>query len=214
MAGAHWRYTRDLTWLPGSRHLVVAGRHSGSVQPYDVSLEGGETRQITHDLSRYMGIRTSADGKTLLALQEHILATIQVATPGKGSEARTLSAGNQNRDGDSGLAWTPGGKIVHTSVHNGRFDLWEMGADGSNAQRLTSNDASLVSVQPAVSLRGDFIVFSHGDPNAQGSIWSMDMDGSNLKRLTEGRFDLLPTYRRMACGWFSHGVRAAAVGFS
>ena len=44
------------------------------------------------------------------------LATIQVATPGKGSEARILSAGNQNRDGDSGLAWTPDGKIVHTSV--------------------------------------------------------------------------------------------------
>ena len=192
VAGVHWNYIRDLTSLPGSRHLVVAGRPSGSVQLYDVSLEGGEARQITHDLSRYMGIRASADGKTLLALQEQILTTLQVATPGKESEARTLSAGNQNRDGDSGLAWTPGGKIVHTSVHNGRFDLWEMGADGSNAQRLTSNDASLVSVQPAVSLRGDFIVFSHGDPNAQGSIWSMDMDGSNLKRLTEGRFDFAP----------------------
>ena len=135
MAGAHWRYIRDLTWLPGSRHLVVAGRHSGSVQPYDVSLVGGETRQITHNLSRYMGIRTSADGKTLLALQEHILATIKVATPGKGSEARTLSAGNQNRDGNSGLAWTPDGKIVYTSVRQLR--RWPTPTSPCPSWRLT-----------------------------------------------------------------------------
>ena len=194
VAGAHWNAILDLTWLPGGPHLLVAGRPQGASgstatsQLYEVPVEGGEARQITHDLSRYIGVRASADGKTLLALQGQVLTTIQVTTPGKESEARSLSAENQSHDGQGGLAWTPDGKIVYSSVHNGRYDLWKMGADGSNSQRLTNNDASAASALPAVPLRGGFIAFYQEDRNGQGNIWRMDMDGSNLKQLTRGAF--------------------------
>jgi Tol biopolymer transport system component len=197
VAGAPWYQICDLTWLPGSRYLLVAGVPRGGAmgrpQLYQVSLEGGDLRQITFDLSRYVGVRASADGKTLLALQDQILETIEVTTPGKESETRTLSAGNQNRDGVHGLAWAPDGKIVYVSVPNGRVDLWEMGADGSNPQRLTSNDPSSASDFPAVSLRGGFIAFTQWDRNGQLSIWRMDMDGTNLKQLSQGRLDWHPT---------------------
>jgi eukaryotic-like serine/threonine-protein kinase len=199
VAAPHFRGIGDLTWLPGSRHLVVAAgtpqEASGSEatsQLYEVSLEGGEPRQITHGLADYREVRVSADGESLLALQHQTLATLQVATPGKESEARTLSAGKQNDDGQWGLAWTPYGRIIYGSVHNGHQDLWEMGADGSNPQRLTSNDASSVSTFPAVSLRGGFIAFDHPDRTGQQNIWRMDMDGGNLKRLTEGKMDEFP----------------------
>jgi Tol biopolymer transport system component len=192
VAGAHWVGMDDLTWLPGSRHLLVAGRQQGASglnQLYEVSLEGGEARQITHDLSKYTAVGVSADGKSLLALQDQTLATLQVATPGKESEAHPLSAGTQNYDGTYGLAWTPDGKIVYYSAPNGRRDLWEMGADGSNPQRLTSNDASSAFYFPAVSLDGSFITFAHEDRSGHENIWRMDMDGGNLKRLTEGKMD-------------------------
>jgi Tol biopolymer transport system component len=194
VAGPHLQDIVDLTWLPGGRHLVVAGRPgpSGPKQLYEVSLEGGEARQITHGLSEYTAVGVSADGKSLLALQHQTLATLQVATPGKEPEARTLSAGNQNLDGWWGLAWTPDGKVVYSSVPNGRADLWEMGADGSNPQRLTSNDASSESIFPAVSLGGSFIAFTQQDRTGQLRIWRMDMDGGNLKRLTEGKLDQPP----------------------
>jgi Tol biopolymer transport system component/tRNA A-37 threonylcarbamoyl transferase component Bud32 len=194
VAGAHWKSILDLTWLPGSRHLVVAGfsGRTPTSQLYEVSLEGGESRQITHDLSMYTGVRASADGETLLALQGQILTTIQIATPGREPEARILSAGNQNGDGRGGLAWTADGKIVYRSVHNGRYDLWEMGADGSNPRRLTNNDAYSISSDPAVSLRGDFIASTRWDRNMEGNIWRMDMDGSNLKQLTQGKEDVAP----------------------
>jgi Tol biopolymer transport system component len=125
----------------------------------------------------------------LLALQGQILATLQVVTPGKESEARTLSAGNQNGDGDNGLAWTPDGNIVYCSVHNGRYDLWEMGSDGSNPQRLTNNDTSSGSYNLAVSPRGDFIAFVQQNRNNRWNIWRVDTDGTNLKQLTQGRSD-------------------------
>ena len=197
VAGAHLMEMRDFAWLPGSRHLVVAGRRLGTpapIQLYEVSLEGGEARQITHDLSTYTAVRASADGKTLLALQDQVLTTIQVATPGKESEARSLSAANQNRDGVGGLAWTPDGKIVYRSVTNGQFDLWRMDADGSNPQRLTSNGTSSdrASIYPAVSLRGGFIAFRQWDPSGGLTIWRMDRDGGNAKQLTQGKGDDTP----------------------
>jgi serine/threonine protein kinase/Tol biopolymer transport system component len=203
MAGNQWNHAQDLRWLPGSRHLLVAGSlqaksgpvYSFASQLYEVSLEGGETRQITHDLSRYMGIRASADGKTLLALQQQIFETLQVTTPGKESEARTLSTGDQNQDGRRGLTWTPDGKIIYSSDRNGCSDLWEMGADGSSPQRITNSDASSISLFPAISPDGSFIAFSHLDRSGL-NIWRMERDGSNPKQLTHGMDNNLPAVSR------------------
>jgi Tol biopolymer transport system component len=198
VAGAHWIGILDLTWLPGSRNLLVAGvsgdrttSGTGS-QLYEVSLGGSAPRRITHDLSSYGGARVSADAKTLLTLQHQVLATVQVATPATEFEAKTLSTGNQTSDGQWGLAWTPDGKIVYSSSHNGHGDLWEMGADGSNLQRLTSNELSRDAWWPELSLRGGFIAFARWDPSGPINIWRVDMDGGNLKQLTQGKFDVLP----------------------
>ena len=197
ITGAHWKDFQDFTWLPDSRHLVVVGSPQGAsgsiraAQLYEVPVEGGEARQITQGLSWYTGVRVSADGKAVLALQDQTLATIQVATPGKESEARPLSAGDQTRDGQDGLAWTPEGKIVYFSFSNGRGDLWEMDADGSNPHRLTNGGASF-SYMPAVSLLGNFMAFAEWDGSGQITIWRMDMDGSNMKQLTDGKVDIYP----------------------
>ena len=188
---ARWDFIRDLAWLPASSDLVVAGVPQGAPksatdQLYEVPSEGGGTRQITHDLSSYVSVRVSADAKSLLALQEQIISTIQVAIPGKETEARSLSAGNQNRDGYIGVAWTPEGSIVYRSLANQRYDLWEMGGDGANAHPLTSNNASLAAMEPAVSPHGDFLTFTQEDSNRHANIWRMDRDGGNLKPLTVG----------------------------
>ena len=188
---ARWDFIRDLAWLPASSDLVVAGVPQGAPksatdQLYEVPSEGGGTRQITHDLSSYVSVRVSADAKSLLALQEQIISTIQVAIPGKETEARSLSAGNQNRDGYIGVAWTPEGSIVYRSLANQRYDLWEMGGDGANAHPLTRNNASLAAMEPAVSPHGDFLTFTQEDSNRHANIWRMDRDGGNLKPLTVG----------------------------
>jgi serine/threonine protein kinase/Tol biopolymer transport system component len=194
---ARWDFIRDLAWLPASSDLVVAGVPQGAPksatdQLYEVPSEGGGTRQITHDLSSYVSVRVSADAKSLLALQEQIISTIQVAIPGKETEARSLSAGNQNRDGYIGVAWTPEGSIVYRSLANQRYDLWEMGGDGANAHPLTSNNASLAAMEPAVSPHGDFLTFTQEDSNRHANIWRMDRDGGNPKPLTVGRNNFRP----------------------
>jgi len=198
IAGTLWKNIYDLTWLPGGRHLILAGSLQGASgtittsQIYEVSVEGGGARQITQDLSEYTGVRVSADGKMLLALQSQTLATLQIAMGGDKTEPRPLSAGNQSRDGQDGLGWTPDGKIVYFSFSNGRGDLWEMSADASNPHRLTNGSRSLFSYWPNVSLDGNFIAFAQRDGSGKISIWRMSMDGSNLKQLTPGAIDLYP----------------------
>ena len=190
--GEPWDGVNDLTWLPGSRNLLVAGSLLGPSKPHDqifeVSLDGGEVRQITHDLSTYEGIGTSADGKLLVAWQFQTLATIQISKPGKEFETKTVSVGNQAMDGLKGMATTPDGKIIYTSFHNQHWDLWEMGSNGSNSRRLTETDISTILEQPAVSPRGGFIAFLGRD-----GIWRMDRDGRNKKLLTpKGQGGILP----------------------
>jgi TolB protein len=137
----------------------------------------------------------SGDAKTLLALQDVVLRAIQVARPGQEAEAWPMSDGERNSDGANGLAWTPDGKIVYFSHANGRADVWEMGSDGSNPHRLTSNhDASSRSDYPSVSSRDGTIAFRHMDgTSGQFTIWRMDMDGNNQKQLTWGKIDVEPS---------------------
>jgi Tol biopolymer transport system component len=194
LAIEHMESIFDITWLSGSRHLLVVGYGGqATTQLYEVSLEGGKARQITHDLSFYSIVRASADEQTLLAVYSQNLTTIQAATPGKESQARPLSAGNQSFDGASGLAWTPEGKIVYSSLPSPHVEIWETGADGSNPHPLI-NEASRDNAWPAVSLHGEFIAFGSAARahKVELNIWRMDMEGRNLKQLTRGTQDLYP----------------------
>jgi Tol biopolymer transport system component len=183
-----WSRVLDLTWLPGGRHLLIAGWGGGNTsQLYEVSLEGGETRrQITYDVSDYWSIRASADSKTLLSLQHQTVVTVQVVIPGKESEAQSWSAGNQSWDGYVGLAWTPDGKIVYYSQPNARPSIWEMSANGSNPHLI--NNGIKGSFMPTVSPRGGFMAFYRYQDDGE-NVWRMDMDGTNLKQLTQGKQD-------------------------
>jgi serine/threonine protein kinase/Tol biopolymer transport system component len=192
--GGPWDEVNDVKWLSGSRNLLVAGTWAEPSSPrtafsqiYEVPVDGGEVRQITHDLSRYGSLSASADGRSLVAMHRPLFITLQLITPGKESEARTLSVGNQAWDGTYGLAGTADGKIIYTSFHNQRWDIWEMGADGLNPQRLTDTDIPTVLKDPTVSLHGGFIAFE-----GREGIWRMDMDGGNKKQLTRGHEDTAP----------------------
>jgi eukaryotic-like serine/threonine-protein kinase len=184
----------DLAWLPETRHLLIAGvlGDAATAQLYEFSMEAGTARQITHDLANYGGVRVNADGKTLVAVQDQVFAAIEVVTPGREAKTQTLSSGNQNDDGRSGLAWTQDGKIVYYSAPNGSSDLWEVSTDGSAPTRLTSDNGSWNVGDPAVSPRGGFIAFTRWDQTIQTRIWRMDMDGGNLKQLSDGTQDVLP----------------------
>jgi Tol biopolymer transport system component/DNA-binding winged helix-turn-helix (wHTH) protein len=185
----------DVRQLPQSHDLIVAGQFSGDTnsQLFEIPLNGGAPRQISHDLSNYTEVRVTADGNTLLAVQSLILSRIQTLAPGNGSELRSLSDEDRNQDGFEGLAWTPEGTIVYFSDLGPRRELMEITNTGSNQRRLTGSGSSSVSSDPAVSPHGDFIVMAKWADKDIANIWRMDRNGGNEKRLTHGRQDLHPS---------------------
>src|SRR5580658_7419398 len=193
--GAQCTTIEDLWPLPPGRDMIVVGEIGGALrtQIYIVSLPGGAIRQVTHDFSHYAAVRATADGKTLLAVQDQVASTIQVIAPASESEARTISAGNQNLDGVQALAWTPEGKLLYGSEPDQRGEIWEMGRDGSSPRRLVRVNAPAAFSGLAVSPRGDFIAVSRWSDDDVASIWRMDLNGHDQMQLTSAKQDFPPS---------------------
>jgi len=186
-----WQTIDDLWSLPTSQDLIAVGQlpNSGRAQIFDISLAGGAIHPITHDLSHYTHVRASADGKSLVAVREVVLSTIQVLVPGHESEIVSLGTANENYDGVLGLAWTPQGRILYYSESNQLPELIEVGTDGSAPRQVAGTDWRALFADPVVSPRGDFVAatrWHHGDDS---NIWRIEMSGGDGKRLTSGKQD-------------------------
>jgi Tol biopolymer transport system component len=188
LPGNPWSIS-GLAPLPG-RDLIVAGsqRDAHLSQLYSISMDGGQPRQITNDVSIYTKVRASADGRTLLALQRQTQSAVQIINPGKESGVRILSGDKLDRDGRTGLAWADG-QIFFSSAANGREEIWKMNEDGSGREQLTNYDVKSTADDPSASLSGAFIAYTLWFGTDQANIWRVNVDGRNPKRLTGGRQD-------------------------
>ncbi|HEX3227975.1 MAG TPA: hypothetical protein VHQ95_03365, partial [Pyrinomonadaceae bacterium] len=115
---------------------------------------------------------------------------IWVVPDGDMGRARELTSGATARDGTSGLAWTPDGRILFTSARSGALDIWIMNADGTGARQLTA-DTGGANWRPRSTPDGRYIIFTSTRAGKQ-NIWRMDADGSNPTQLTMGAVEGTP----------------------
>ena len=180
----------QVAWLTDGSGLVVIAVEQGTVssQIWHVSYPGGEVRKITNDLNNYNRLSLTADSSALVTVQTEGEMNLWVAPQGDAGRAKQISSGRS--DGQQGLSWMPGGKIVYTSRESGFSDIWSIEQDGKNQKQLTANARS--NYNPWATPDGRYIVFTSTRARASRSIWRMDPDGGNLKQLTEGPGDLYP----------------------
>jgi Tol biopolymer transport system component len=182
--------TGSVSWLADGSGLVVIALDEGtsSSQIWHISYPGGDVRKITNDLNNYNWVSLTADANALVTVQTEGEMNLWVTPQGDASRARQISKGRY--DGQLGLSWMPGGKIVYTSRDGGVTDIWSMDADGKNQQQLTAH--ARFNYMPWATPDGRYIVFASTRARSTRSIWRMDPDGGNLKQLTEGPGDLYP----------------------
>ncbi len=182
--------TGEVAWLTdGSGLVLIAPEPSTfSSQLWHISYPGGEVRKITNDLNNYNRLSLTADSSALVTVQTEGEMNLWVAPQGDAGRVKKISSGRS--DGQTGLSWMPGGKIVYTSRGSGFSDIWSIEQDGKNQKQLTANAST--NLYPWATPDGRYIVFTSTRVRSTRSIWRMDPDGGNLKQLTEGPGDVFP----------------------
>jgi Tol biopolymer transport system component len=142
MPGKHWRGVLDSTWLPDGSGLLLAALPRTGTEPqlWMVTYPGGAVRRISNDLSRYLSVAISADGRTIASVQMNITSSLWLGPAVAPDQVRQITSGRL--DGNSGVTFTPDNRIVYTANHAQNWDLFLADADGSNARQLTTSTST------------------------------------------------------------------------
>lgn len=186
-----WSGVGSVSWLGDGSGLVMIASDERRSPPqiWYIPYPAGEPRKITNDLNGYNNLSLTEDSSTMVTVRGRGLANIWVAGVGETGNARQITNGNS--EGGVGLAWTPDGKIVYSSIISGNWDIWMMNADGTEQKQLTFDSRS--NRLPAVSPDGQYVVFV-SDRTGTDQIWRINSDGSNPQQLTNVDGSTLPTF--------------------
>lgn len=183
-----WFWTRWVEWLADGSGLLITAKEQNSqpAQIWHISYPQGEVRQLTNDSKEYFSLSLSADSKTIAATQTLLLSELWMAPFSENGAVKKLTFGTGYF---ADVCFTPDGRIIYSSLENGNWDIWRMNTDGTESQRLTSENG--VDTHQSVSPDGRYILFSS---NRAGTfnIWRMESDGNNPVRLTSGGGEKFP----------------------
>jgi serine/threonine protein kinase len=183
----------SVVWMPDSSGLLVAyQRDIGFVarsQLGFISNPAGQFRTITKDTNDYQTPTLSADGKTLVTVQQKITQTLYLM-PAAGFAANPPNPARVQSKGAAMFGWASNGDIYLGDDSN----LLRMSADGNNKATLLSEPLAQI-IQPIGCPGGRYIVFVWANHAASKrvNIWRVNTDGSDPKQLTDGTTDVGPS---------------------
>lgn len=195
--GANVRYLtngKDLVltprFSPSKQEITYMSYEGGKPQIYLLQLETGQRELVGNFPGMTIAPRFSPDGQKVVMslLQEDGSANVYAMD----LRSRTTTRLTSTSAIDTGASYSPdGSQVVFESDRGGRPQIYKMGADGSNPQRISFGDGSYST--PVWSPRGDLISFTK-QSGGQFSIGVMKVDGSGERILTSGYHDEGPTW--------------------
>ncbi|MEP6912406.1 MAG: hypothetical protein ABI923_06610, partial [bacterium] len=183
-----WYGVLQALWVKDGSGLIIsaADESVSQIQLWYASYPAAEPHRITNDSNDYISISLTANSKELVAIQQNRQKSIWVAPNGDANQARQVASAVGKT---YGLAWTPNGRIIYSTMASGKLDLWSIRSDGTGRTQLTLNAGS--NYHPSVSPDGRYIVFA-SNRTGTFNIWRMDADGGNQKQLTNSGSDFRP----------------------
>jgi Tol biopolymer transport system component/tRNA A-37 threonylcarbamoyl transferase component Bud32 len=179
------RFDKDLSdfaWLPNGRGLLVtyAGNLIGHFQVGFISNPDGRFRTLTKDTNSYGGLTLSADGKTLVTVQQKSSQTLYLM-PAAGFAGKPPNPALAQNKGSYYFGWASNGDLY--------FDgdsLLRISGDGRNRTRLLGDPNDHVLGAEGCD-KGRYVLFlrAGNDASTKLSIWRVDANGSNPKQLND-----------------------------
>jgi Tol biopolymer transport system component len=181
---------RMVTWMPDSSGLFyVAGEKSTGLrwqiwfQPYPA----GDPVKISNDLSQYVSLSVTSDGKSFVTAQARPAATIYVGdSPAELNDRIDWKLTPISTEQATGyaLSWTADGKILQRDA---AWHVYVTAADGSNRIRLLEKDG--VDFDPTACGPSETVVVSRVLEDNAPNVWRLTPSTGELKQLTFGRDD-------------------------
>ena len=187
----NWGYIGRVEWTGDGKSLLMIARAMTESyrQVWQISVPGGDARQVTSSLSDFRNLSLTADSTKLVTAQLDRFASAWVAPVSDMNQGHQIvQAGSE---GAIGMAWTPDGRLVYFLDNLGKANIWSMSEDGSGQKQLTSDAGT--NTFPVVSPDGSRIAFN-STRSGKNAIWIMGVDGSNPRKMTDRIGDFDPSF--------------------
>jgi len=171
-------FNQGLAWDSTERYVYIMAQEprEGTSQLWRVSFPDGETTRLTSNQKDCFGISVSADGSSIVTVEQEGRSGIWVSEdldPNKAVEVFPAR-------GDTwGLDWTPDGRIVYVSDQSGATEVWVMNPDGTGQKQLTTD--RIPKMLPVVSPNGEDVIYFHSGSGSQ--IYIIHVSGGTPRKL-------------------------------
>ncbi len=179
--------TPVFSWMPDSRHVVIALERSGdnSEQLWIADTESDEYHALTSGTTFLSSPAVSPDGQRIIFREgtgSLDIVSVDLASAG----VRPLIA--TERD-ESMPSWAANkGVLAYVTDRNGPQEIWLHTADNSDRPLVTARDFPGVTLQwlmgPAVSPDGDRVVYAKADAGGAIRLWISAVAGGPPVQLT------------------------------
>jgi serine/threonine protein kinase/Tol biopolymer transport system component len=177
----------SVAWLPDASGLLYVGAEKGTglrsqiwFQPYPT----GDAIRVTNDLSSYLSLSVTGDGRSFITTEQRQAATVYVGdSPAELNDKidwKLTPVSTQQATGYE-LSWTATGKLLQRDAS---WHIDETDADGSSRIRLVENDSLLFSAMPCGA--GDLVVVGRVLEDNKPNVWLLNIVSGELKQLTFG----------------------------
>ena len=178
LSGQKFELLDGVTLLDDASGVMTSAKAVGAsfFQVWQV-LRDGSARQITRDLSDYVGMSLPADSSSIITVQRQVLSNIWVAPKSDSVHPAAVTTG-AGRYFD--ITWSPDGKILYASDASGNANIFEMDLETMNNRVLTDGGRNYA---PAVSPDNRYLAF-HSNRSGTFQVWRAERDGGNPKQMT------------------------------
>ncbi len=177
-----------VAWLPDASGLFfVAGEKSAGLrwqiwfQPYPA----GDAVRVSNDLSSFLSLSVTADGRAFITTEQRPAATIYVGeSPPLLNDKIDWKLAPISTEQATGfnLSWTATGKLLQKDA---AWHIYATAADGSNRVRLLENDDLVFDANACGS--GDTVVVARVLEDNAPNLWRLNLVSGELKQLTFGK---------------------------
>jgi Tol biopolymer transport system component len=189
-----------LRWTPDGKALLTvisdspasAGALRGVQQQggqiWRISYPTGEARQLSNDLANYdpCCLDITADGKTLTAVQNTMIASIWVAPAQTPEQVTRITSGPPVVGKHTWLRDST--TILYRDI---KGNLYRVARNGGGLTLLTPTGHTVISA-PSACGDGRYVVFQSVPESGSFGIWRMEVDGTNPVQLHEAKPDTEP----------------------